>query len=562
MAPLSLRRAALAVLCVWASGCADGNPGAEPPRGELFFPSGLLLDPRQEPGLPAKYLFVANGNNDLSYNTGTLVAIDLEAFFDEWSQTNALGEHTFAVEPYCTDTACVRDIGSPVELDEPCRRLALLPQVVECDETPFIRAAHRVGDFATLLTHSCEGFDGARCDEPRLWLPQRGDPSILYMDIGGDPDEVPELDCASGAPSDVNPFAEDQDVERREWDARPGCGGSHRLTHYRNDENLEELPREPFNMIVSPTKRIAYVAHSDGVGLTLIDLDGINDGSGPATRRPAIIDIATVFLDPSGTTGGFGLAERPCNTESSPPSITLGCERPLVYAGFRYSRLLASFTVQGVELEDDEVAPPVRDDGGDDDGAGPGAVPPQCAGPEEIGDIGKIDCDEKVRSTQLIFPGGLDPSSTGFRPILGDVAFTDETGDELLVLQTGPGALLKLDTHVGPDGEPVDTPSAPPLELCDEPTRMHLYEDGGQRYALVTCYRAALIYVVDLQAFRVLDSIVLGTGPYELEIDEPRKLLYVANNLEGSITVIDLSRERKTRFREIARIGLQEPFSR
>ena len=32
-------------------------------------------------------------------------------------------------------------------------------------------------------------------------------------------------------------------------------------------------------------------------------------------------------------------------------------------------------------------------------------------------------------------------------------------------------------------------------------------------------------------------------------------LLYVANNLKGSVTVIDVSRERPTRFREIARIS-------
>ena len=102
----------------------------------------------------------------------------------------------------------------------------------------------------------------------------------------------------------------------------------------------------------------------------------------------------------------------------------------------------------------------------------------------------------------------------------------------------------------------------PPLELCEDPTRMRLYEEDGKRYALVSCFRAALIYIVDLQSFRVVDAVVAGTGPYELEIDRPRRLLYVANNLESSISVIDLARDRPTRFREIARIGLQEPFSR
>ena len=567
MRPPSLVRCrfAAAAICVWigitaGAGCGGRNPGREPPPRTLFFPSGMLLDPRQEPGLPAKYLFVANGNNDLTYNTGTVVAIDLDRFFDAWSRRDEEDEdedgivHTFEVEPYCTGTACVRDVGSPVDDDAPCRRLALLPQVIECKEEPFITVAQRVGDFATLLTHSCEESDGTRCTQPRLWLPQRGDPSILYVNLTGDPSEPPALECGDGNALEFDPDDED-DREKAldDWEAAPGCTPRHRLTHRRNDTSLAPLPREPFNMVVSQSSRIAYVAHSDGVGLTLVDLDGIDDGSGVTSNRPAIIDIATVFLDPSGSTGGFGIAERPCDSFDAPPSITLRCKRPLVYAGFRYSRLLASFTVQGVP-----PPPPDRPRPNDP----PDTTESQCAGPDDIGVPGKIDCDEKVRSQRLIFPGGLDPSSTGFRPILGDIAFADPAGDELLVLQTGPGALLKLDTHVGPDGEPLDSPSAPPLELCDEPSRMHLYQDGGQRYALVTCYRAALIYIVDLQSFRVLDSIVLGTGPFELEVDEPRKLLYVANNLEGSVTVIDLSRSRPTRFREIARIGLQEPFSR
>lgn len=519
-----LHAAAILTLLVTA-GCQDRNNGETPPEDQLFFPSGLLLDPRAAPGEPAKYLFVANGNNDLGYNSGTLVAIDLEAYFDSWSRP---GE--YSVDPYCNEVAgrCVLDVGSAVTPELPCRRLALLPQIVECTEAPFVAVSQRIGDFATLLTHSCEdGRDGASrvgCTKPRLWLPVRGDPSIAFLDIDGPADSVPEFECGQGT-----------GIE---------CSDYYRLRHLRNDDELLELPREPFNMLVSPSSRLAYVSHSDGAGMSLIDLDGIDDGTGTGSRRPAIVDIAGVFRDPGGTTGGFGLAERPCDPSDSPPSITLGCTRPLVYGSFRYSRLLTSFTIQGVEFDD------------------PAEAAEKCAASGEIGDIGKISCDERVRSQRLIAPGGLDPSSTGFRPILGDIAFPDSSGDSLLVLQTGPGALLKMDTRVDVDGEPLDTPSVPPLELCDEPSRMELFEDDGARFALVSCFRAALIYVVDLQAFRVIETIVAGTGPYELEVDVPRKLLYLANNLEGSISIVDLSRERPTRFREIARIGLQEPFSR
>ncbi|MCA9705540.1 MAG: hypothetical protein KDK70_06825, partial [Myxococcales bacterium] len=100
-----------------------------------------------------------------------------------------------------------------------------------------------------------------------------------------------------------------------------------------------------------------------------------------------------------------------------------------------------------------------------------------------------------------------------------------------------------------------------------EPSRMKIYEerdaDGTpvQRYALITCFRAALVYIVDLEALRVVDAVVVGTGPHDIAIDEAREAAYVINNLESSVSVIDLSRHRPTRFQELARLGLQDPFS-
>ena len=90
---------------------------------------------------------------------------------------------------------------------------------------------------------------------------------------------------------------------------------------------------------------------------------------------------------------------------------------------------------------------------------------------------------------------------------------------------------------------------------------MKLWRDAGQRFAFVSCFRAAYVFVVDLDSFRVVRQIRMGTGPYELEVDDARDVLYVSNTLERSISVIDLSRTRPTRFQEVARIGLQDPFS-
>jgi DNA-binding beta-propeller fold protein YncE len=90
---------------------------------------------------------------------------------------------------------------------------------------------------------------------------------------------------------------------------------------------------------------------------------------------------------------------------------------------------------------------------------------------------------------------------------------------------------------------------------------MKLYERDGQRLALVSCFAAALIYVVDLDASSVIGTVVVGTGPHDLVVDEAREALYVANTLEASVSVVDLSSRRGTQFAEIARLGLQEPFT-
>jgi hypothetical protein len=551
----------LAALC----GCENANLGTPPPEDGLFFPGGMLLDPRggaardPETGGPARkrFLFVANGNNDLSYSGGTVVAIDLDAFYASWTAD----EETMAVDPYCPDPdgdddidRCVQNVGTRTSPERPCRRLALRPNVVECDESAFVKRTAYVGDFATLLRSSCEvPPGGGPCDNTRLWLPVRGDPSITYVDLlpyTARDDKGNLLDGFTEEDDDGVDFRfdcrndNDDEGPLDDWppDVDSRCGKSHKLQTLRGNPELPEIDREPFTMMVSQRDRLAYAAHSDSASLTVVGLDGLKDPTGPngLTGVPAVVDSPDLFAEPNGLTGGFGLAERPCSLPDNAPTITNGCTRPLVYGGYRYRMLLASFTVQGI---DDPAV--------------------NCLEPtDDLDAPGEFICDPQLRSVQRFFAGGIDPNSQAPRPVLGDIAFGDERGDELYIVQTYPGAFLKLDTSLGPDGEPFDTQAAPPIELCDEPTRMKLWTDAGQRLAFVTCFRSALIYVIDLDAFRVLETIVGGTGPYELEVDSGREVLYVGNTLERSISVIDISRTRATRFREVARLGLQDPFSK
>lgn len=532
------------------TGCTDPNVGVDPPRDAFFFPAGLLLDPRTPEGEPSRYLFVSNGNNDLSFNAGSVAVVDLDAFFASWQadpviDTSGVLTPSFEAYRFCDDNRCVLDVGAATTEDFPCRRLGFLPGVVECDERPFVVDGVRMGDFATVLAASREG------DTPRLWVPVRGDPSVTFVDIAGEYPAPPDLRCGQ-----VMRNGEALDTER--------CTDDFKLTHLRNDESLDEIAREPFNIHISEGDGFRYgvVAHAAGAGITLIDLDGLRGSS-----KPAIVDAAGLFIPAGGgRTGGFGLATRPCGAcgaegegdELAPntPTVTEGCTRPLVYAGFRFQLSAVSLTASGLDFAEMPDGATTRDSCFDDAG---NYLGPYCAEPEDIGEPCAVVCEPTFQNAQRFLVGGVDPLAPTLSAALGDIEFGDPCGDDLYLVQTNPGALLKLDTSLGPDDVPFDIPSGPPIELCSQPTRLEIWHEEGLAFA--SCFQAGYVYIVDLRASTVVGTVISGTGPHDLVLDKAREVLYVANSLEESISVIDVGRTRPTRYTEVARIGLQEPFS-
>ncbi|MGB0679719.1 MAG: YncE family protein [Polyangiales bacterium] len=61
------------------SACGVGAEGRRPPPGELNFPLVLATSAVQDASVPPAYLYVASSNFDLRYNTGSLMALDLNA---------------------------------------------------------------------------------------------------------------------------------------------------------------------------------------------------------------------------------------------------------------------------------------------------------------------------------------------------------------------------------------------------------------------------------------------------------------------------------------------------
>jgi two-component system sensor histidine kinase HupT/HoxJ len=129
------------------------------------------------------------------------------------------------------------------------------------------------------------------------------------------------------------------------------------------------------------------------------------------------------------------------------------------------------------------------------------------------------------------------------------------------VVQSAPASLVYVDTSVTERGEVRDQ-AAGVVELCGGPTAMRLFEDDANEYAAVTCPTPSELFIVDLSGFRVVANVPTGAGPYPIVFDRVRRLLYVGNTLDRTISVIDVAQDRPTRFAEIARVGLQTPYKR
>jgi hypothetical protein len=547
-------RAGLLVACVLL-GCpaAAGNPGYDPPANQLAFPSGLLLDPRvsTEPGAvcdadtpcegsdvctsanvcrtPARWLFVTNANSARSTNAGTLLAIDLDAFhraaFDD---PGAIHPATTSLSPESVWSENSPVCGNSSNDGRWCRRVANLPQVVECLEEPFVcsEATIHFGNFPG-PTAAWDQVPGD--DEAMLLIPVRGDPSITYAELSGglDGDDL-RFECGQ---------ASDEDGGRK-------CDDLHRLRFFRNDPEGSRLAREPFRVLVStePGRPVAYVSHQGDPDLTLFALDGLSSGG---DGRPAMVHQAELLgWDASIIVqGGFGLAQRPCDVDSgNAPNATLGCTRPMIYAGMRWRPEVRTLTAINYDL-------------------------PICSDADALADF---DPDLavgycEVQAELLRYIGSLGQLSTidvplqASRPILADIGFS-RSGNELYIVQSNPGGLLRLDTSIAIDGETLDVPAGQ-VEVCAQPTSFTIYDDGGSQFGVVTCYRSGEVFIVDLASLKVVGVSRAGIGPDALAVDLAREVVYVANSLDGTISVLDMSPARSSRFTQIARIGLQEPYS-
>ena len=238
------------VFCVLAlTACTAGSEEVRPNPDELFFPTGAAVSPDE------RFMFVANANSELRYDSGTVVMIDLAK-----------------VDEYVTTWTTAGMTGADCHQDPDHR------ETMECLEQVFILpgASARIGNFATDIAVQDTGSGTLR-----LIVPTRGDPSIAWLEFDGS-----RLSC--------NPDAQGFAL----------CDEAHRLSYVHNDPDLL-TPDEPFDAFADSAGQFAVVTHLTSGAVTLID--------SPIGRPAIVADVmAGLFAtDPaSGFRGATGISGR------------------------------------------------------------------------------------------------------------------------------------------------------------------------------------------------------------------------------------------------------------
>ncbi|MEM7159785.1 MAG: hypothetical protein AAF799_43495 [Myxococcota bacterium] len=374
----------------------------------------------------------------------------------------------------------------------PCRRVSADDPTIECNPSAFIDAQTTVR-LGTGAANIAIDRPGGPEGPLRLLMPTRSPVSVTWVDVLPGEDGV-TLDCG-------------QDDAGR-------CGVTHEITRSANARMPNELSRISVD---TNGARFAYAPQVLGEALALIALDGDNG--------PELADVEGGFFraapfEEEELFGGFSVAVRPCDPERA-PDTSVDCSRPVAYAAHRYFPGMRQLTVaEGLDL----ILPG-----------------------EEI-------------ALQTINPQVVEG-----RPYMGDMAFEDDTGDRLLVVQTTPPGLLRVDTSVDDDGDLANTIIGA-IPLCDNPNVLAVHrpvppvgdEDAtpGESLALVTCATDGRLSVIGLGSFRVLASIPVGEGAYEVVVDDQRAQAYVSNPGENTISIVSLDPTSPDRFVEWARLGL------
>ena len=543
---------ALVAGCHWSLTSKSTDPESD----QLYFPAGIAFDPN------GQLAYVSNGNADLRYGGGTVMLVDMLSF----ECTVAQYRHDYPLVDSDTTTplpaAC-----TALASQQPaywtdrgvrglCKRNALDPSIVDCDESSFIfqNSTVRIGNFAGTIRVLDDPDPATR--HRTLFVGVRGDPSIAEIQVhlpGGTPldnpgfpgsaYEPPDLDspgvlqcvaspstlvtrpeynpnasCPSHGVNDnagtpcartTSPAACDADFLVQDY----YCTNQPTCTTGVNGNGKTQLPAEPFGMRIDRTRRRLVVSHLGTGQVSVIAID--------APPAQALLSESSPFFPPdvNGSHGAFGLAQQ---DPTDPHSLW--------YLTSNTNPLLATFRIADVNV---------------------------------------------VSSIATFALSNTFNMGTDVRDIIMDIG-----GNRAFVTQNNPPSVMVIDTRT--DTTTGDQPHnlvTDVIDVCQEPSHMGVRRflvpgaPGEPPYVktklVVVCFTSSQVMIVDPDRPGVDDTIFGGfNGPDDIafnfsdatdpvpiaDVGLPRHA-YVTNYTDSNIAVIDLEPGSPTENRVLAHLG-------
>jgi hypothetical protein len=494
-----------------APACKLNQQGVPPPLDRIAFPASALVDP------DGRWLYVANSNSDLRYNSGTLVAVDLDATIRDRFGLPGQAAPTWQI---CAGADRIRVDADP----DPCCWDYLDHGVLNCDERLYIPpdSTAEIGSFSAGMAfqsftestcppavdaagnpksrHDCNTNCPGEPLDGRLFIGVRGNSSLTYLDTGRVADPVlgtrPAFSCSDPARTDEHVCQVTQLLP----DSSPG-----------SVPTPIHVPDEPYALALDDAEDLLYVgnlrgdtAHPQTGGISLFD---VSRPTSVPRAPPTFIGASGSFFNPD-VNGNFGIT-----------SLTKRSGQ--VYATSRYGTNVVN------------VIPQLQPD------------PTMTVCMQHAADI-SLGAGTDIFSTPLL---GAEIRGIQFLP----------EGNRAFVLQRSPPALVGFD--VSRDQRAFGNFPSDILETCAAPTFLQGYDAGEGTRLYVTCFDAGQIYVFDPYVPRLIAVINAGRGPAGMAFppnprtDLAERLAYVVGFSANDVSVVDLTPGSETQYHIVQRIG-------
>jgi DNA-binding beta-propeller fold protein YncE len=501
------------LLALVASGCSLGQSGIEPPNDQIFLPSGLAIDPAGD------WLYVVNSNNDLRFNAGTVLPLDL-------AKAKEHRDRGTAGWPPCSSTYFEDDEDPAALADDlanPCCVDLVNPQIINCNGRAYAQAdaTVEIGSFgaATVVQKDIKA-DGTF----RIFIAVRADPSVTFIDVRHPLGGAPELRCTgargdSNATQSRNAFCDDN------WRVRRPGGAD-------IEDNV--LPEEPHSLTLDENLGILYVGH------LAVTVRGTSQGGGIST-----IDATALLNNPTAPNVINAVARTvfPNNAVQGVTAVTLNPSGdPAVYA---VSRSGPDITGMVLLCKSDK------------------SVADACASPDPNNPSTPLSRDLSLVSGEQIKSSVFLPYGTDIRGFLlsadGERGYVLHRNTPESSGSANPAALVEIDRR-GNLGTGIDQPSnqaTKTLEICSGATRMEFHDTGRGNLLFITCYEGGQIYVVNTETMDLwTHPVEAGHGPTALTFSPTDKTVaFVADYADNNVSVIDLEPGSPTEYMVVQRIG-------